>query len=74
MIEWAIVTIVIGIVLISEIFNSVIEQTIDHVKPEIHPTAKIIKDMAAAGVLVAAMIAIIIGILIFLPKIVYLLP
>jgi len=68
-IEWAIVILIIGIVLITEMFNSVIEQTIDHVKPEIHPTAKLIKDMSAGAVLVASIIAIIIGALIFLPKI-----
>lgn len=72
-IEWAIVILVIGIVLISEIFNSVIEQIIDHVKPEIHPTAKLIKDMSAGAVLVASIIAIIIGALIFIPKIIHIL-
>lgn len=71
--EWAIVILVIGMVLISEMFNSVIEQTIDHVKPEVHPTAKLIKDMSAGAVLVASIIAIIIGVLIFLPKIAHIL-
>lgn len=72
--EWAVIILVIGIVLISETFNSVIEQMIDYMKPEIHPTAKLIKDMSAGGVLLAAIIASIIGAIIFLPKIIQILP
>jgi diacylglycerol kinase len=68
LIEWALIILVIGIVLISEMFNSVIEQMIDYIKPEIHPTAKLIKDIAAGGVLVSSIIAVIIGLIIFLPK------
>lgn len=71
--EWAIIILVIGVVLISETFNSVVEKLIDYVKPEIHPTAKQIKDMSAGAVLLAAAIALIIGIIIFLPKIVHIL-
>ncbi len=70
-IEWAVIVIVIGTVLISETFNSVVEQMIDYIKPEIHPTAKLIKDMSAGGVLLASVIAIIVGVIIFLPKIIH---
>src|SRR5690625_536801 len=70
-IEWTAIIFVIGIVLISETFNSVIEQMIDYIKPDIHPTAKIIKDMSAGSVLLASIIAIIVGMIIFLPKIVH---
>lgn len=69
-IEWTAIIFVIGIVLISETFNSVIEQMIDYIKPDIHPTAKIIKDMSAGSVLLASIIAIIVGMIIFLPKII----
>lgn len=68
--EWAIILIVIAFVLISEIINSVIESLIDYVKPEIHPQAKIIKDMMAGAVLLTAILSLIIGILIFAPKII----
>ena len=71
--EWIVIILVIGIVLISETFNSVVEQIIDYLKPEIHPKAKIIKDMSAGAVLLAAITAIIVGLTIFLPKIIQLL-
>lgn len=73
-IEWAIIVVVIGIVLISETINSAIEQVIDYLKPDIHPTAKLIKDISAGSVLLASFIAITVGAIIFLPKIIYLLP
>src|SRR5690625_3061590 len=72
-IEWVVIVTVIGIVLIAETFNSVIEQIIDYIKPDIHPTAKLIKDMSAGSVLLASIMAIIVGVIIFLPKIIHLL-
>jgi len=72
--EWAAIILVIGFVLMAELFNSVIEKLIDYLKPEIHPAAKVIKDAAAGGVLIAAITAVIIGALIFIPKLIQLLP
>lgn len=72
-IEWAIIMLVIGLVLVAEAINSVIERTIDYLNPSIHPLAKTIKDMAAGAVLLAAIVAVVVGIIIFLPKIVDLL-
>ncbi|MEI3607964.1 diacylglycerol kinase family protein [Pseudogracilibacillus sp. SO10305] len=66
--EWITITIVIVLVFALEMMNSVCEQIIDYVKPEISMEAKIIKDMAAGAVLVAAIGSIIIGSLIFIPK------
>lgn len=68
--EWIILSLVIGLVLITEMINSAIEQMIDYVKPEIHPKAKVIKDIGAGVVLITAIIASIIGLLLFIPKIV----
>src|SRR5699024_12073102 len=68
--EWAIVMLTIGSVLITETFNTCMEWLIDYVKPDIHPTAKRIKDVAAGGVLIATIISVIIGFLIYLPKII----
>lgn len=68
-VEWAIILIVVGFVLVMEMVNSIVERIIDYVKPEYHIQAKLIKDIAAACVLVSAIFAIIIGILIFGPKI-----
>lgn len=69
-IEWAIILLISSLVLVSEILNSVLELTIDYIKPDIHPTAKKIKDMSAGAVLLAALFAVIIGIIIFLPKLI----
>lgn len=69
-IEWIIILLVIKVVLITELINSVIERLIDYLKPEIHPKAKVIKDMAASVVLIGAMFASIIGVIIFLPKLI----
>lgn len=69
LVEWIMIITVIFLVLITELINSTIEQIIDYLKPEQHPAAKIIKDMGAGVVLLAAFLSIIIGILIFIPKI-----
>jgi diacylglycerol kinase len=67
-IEWSIILIVISIVFIAEIINSSIEYLADFVSPEFSSLIKIIKDYAAAAVLIAAVFSIIIGLIIFLPK------
>ena len=58
-----------GFVWCAEIFNTAIESMMDHLSPERHPRVKYIKDLAAGAVLVAAITAIIIGLVIFIPKI-----
>lgn len=68
--EWAAILIVIGIVLITEIFNTAVEKIIDYVKPEFHPMAGFIKDATAGGVLISAIIAVVVGVIIFLPKLI----
>ena len=65
--DWAILVLVIGLVWICEFINTAIESSIDLFSPEIHPTAKIGKDVAAAGVLIAAITAVVCGILILGP-------
>lgn len=68
--EWVTVLILIGLVLMAEFFNTAIEYTVDLASPKIHPLAKAAKDTASAGVLVIAIISAIIGLLIFVPKII----
>jgi len=69
--EWLALIIVIGLVLGMEAINSALEALADYVcNKEIHPTIKKAKDLAAAGVLIAAMAALAVGIVIFLPKII----
>lgn len=67
--EWAVILIMIHIVFITELMNSIVERLIDYLQPAWHQQAKIIKDMAAAIVLTSAMTSIIIGFIIFLPKV-----
>ncbi|MGP4107236.1 diacylglycerol kinase family protein [Virgibacillus sp. L01] len=69
LIEWAILMLAIGLVLVAEATNAAVEKLIDYVKPEANPLAKTIKDVAASAVLLAALISLVVGLLIFLPKI-----
>lgn len=68
-IECAIIVLTIFIVLISEMINTAIETAIDMYTDQYNDKAKIAKDVAAGGVTISALASIIIGILIFLPKI-----
>lgn len=61
--EWVILVLVIGVVLVAEWFNTAIEATIDLITIQHHPLAKAAKDTAAAGVLVTALVAVVVGIL-----------
>lgn len=67
--EWVAICIAIFMVLVTEIFNTAIEKLADLVIKEIHPEIKIIKDLAAGAVLLTAILALIIGAVVFLPKI-----
>ncbi|MDP8259476.1 MAG: diacylglycerol kinase family protein [Candidatus Gygaella obscura] len=68
-IEMTIIILVCGLVLIGEIFNTMLEDIVDLVTDsKFHPIAKIIKDMAAAAVLLASFLSILVGILVFFPK------
>jgi len=66
--EWIAILSVISAVFVAEIINSSIEKLADVVSPEIHPKIKIVKDLAAAAVLVAAFLALAVGGIVFLPK------
>ena len=68
-IEWCICVLLFGGVIAGELFNTVIEVVVDMIITEIHPKAKLAKDLSAGAVLVWALCAIIIGGIIFIPKI-----
>ena len=68
-IEWMALVFAIGFVFVSEAFNTAIEIDIDLTSPEYHPYARDTKDVAAAAVLLSVFVSIIIGLIIFLPKI-----
>ena len=65
--EWFVLLITIGIVMSLEMMNTAIEKTVDLVTADFKPFAKIAKDVAAGAVLLFAVIAVIIGAIIFLP-------
>ena len=67
--EWIAVIFAIGFVFAMELLNSAIENTADFISLEKHDTIRKIKDLSAAAVLVSAFAALIIGLIIFLPKI-----
>ena len=68
LIEWAILVLTIGLVLVAEAINTAIEYTIDLTVQQVHPIARTAKDIGAAAVLVAAAISVLIGCFLFLPK------
>ena len=67
--EWIICILLYGLVFVAELINTAIESTVDLCSPEIKPLAKQAKDIAASCVLISAITSIIIGIIIFMPKI-----
>ena len=72
-IEFIIILTMICLVLTAEIINTAIERTVDLVTKEYHELARIAKDVSAGSVLVTSTFALIIGIIIFMPKIITLL-
>ena len=68
-IEWVAIVLAIGWVIALEIINSAIENLSDFVSRDQNEMIKKIKDLSAAGVLVGAITAVIIGLIVFVPKI-----
>lgn len=68
LIKWAILLLTIGLVLLAELFNSVVERISDLLKPRLDLSVKEIKDIMAAAVFLASLLAIIIGLLLFIPS------
>jgi undecaprenol kinase len=68
-IEWLILSFTIFYVITMELLNTVIESVVDLISPEFKPQAKVAKDVAAAGVLTAAALSVIVGLILFTPKI-----
>lgn len=64
---WAALVLAMGAVWAAEAFNTAVEAVVDLTTPRFHPLAKAAKDVAAAGVLLAAMAAAVVGLLVFLP-------
>lgn len=68
--EWILLTLTITIVICAEALNTAIEKVVDLASPELHDLAKHSKDVAAAGVLIASIGAVIVGLIIFIPKLI----
>ena len=66
--EWIICIILFALVLSAELVNTAIETVVDMVMPEINEKAKIAKDVSAGSVLIMAIASAIIGLIIFIPK------
>jgi len=67
-IEWVLILLCIGGVITLELINSSLENLVDLVTEEFHPLAKKAKDMAAAAVFIFSMVSILIGLIIFIPR------
>ena len=68
--EWAILTITVGLVISFELINTALEAVVDLITDKYHPLAKVAKDTSAAAVFILAIVSIIEGLIIFLPKII----
>lgn len=68
--EWAVLVLTICLVLILEGLNTALELAVDLASPDTHPKAKAAKDLAAGTVLIAAIGALVVGVLLFGPKLV----
>lgn len=68
--EWAVVFLILGVTLATELINTAIEAAVDLCTLEIHPLAKIAKDCGSAAEFVFVIFGTIIGLIIFIPKII----
>jgi diacylglycerol kinase len=69
--EWLWLIAASGMVVVAELFNTAIEVLVDLVSPAYHEKAKVVKDVAAAAVLLAAVTAVGIGLIILMPKLLH---
>jgi undecaprenol kinase len=67
--EWCLILLTVTAVLVAELLNTAIEYTVDIASPEKRDLARRAKDVSAAAVLVTATCSVVVGLLIFLPKI-----
>jgi diacylglycerol kinase len=65
--EWAILVLTVGLVWMAEFVNTALEAVVDLASPDLHPLAKVGKDVAAAAVLVGAGTAVVVGLLVLGP-------
>lgn len=66
--EWIAIVLAIGVVWVAEALNTAIEYVADLAHPDEHPEVKRLKDLAAAAVLFASVVAFVVGLIVFLPR------
>jgi diacylglycerol kinase len=66
--EWTAVLLAIGLVWAAELLNTAIEAVVDLISPEDHDLARIAKDTSSGAVLAAAAAALLVGIVVFAPR------
>ena len=69
LLEWALQTTVIGLVIFSELVNTALEKTMDLVQPEYDKRVRDIKDLASGAVLFTVGISVAVGLFIYIPKV-----
>lgn len=67
-VEWALVVLCISGVLVAELLNTAVEAAVDLISPNYHELARVAKDAAAGASLVAAGFSVVVGLLIFIPR------
>jgi diacylglycerol kinase len=68
-IEWAILVLAAGMVWVAEFLNSAVEAAVDVASPDLHPMAKVAKDVAAGAVLTASFVALLMAVLVLGPAV-----
>lgn len=68
--EWLAMVIVIGFVMILEVVNTAVETLVDLYTDEFNQLAKISKDTAAGAVMLMAIVSVVVGLIIFLPRVI----
>ena len=71
--EWFVILICMALVISGELFNTALEKFCDLAYPERQPVIKIVKDLSAGAVLISALISLVVGSIIFIPKIILIL-
>jgi diacylglycerol kinase len=67
LVEWAVLALTTGFVISTEMLNTVAEAAMDYATNDFNPQVKLVKDVAAGAVLVAAITAVVVGLLILGP-------
>ncbi len=67
LVQWAILGLTVGFVMVAEMFNTVAEAAMDAATPYYHPLVKVAKDVAAGAVLITAFVSVSVGLLILGP-------